>query len=230
MTARPRKARQIELSEGLPVNETAVMVESIDVPAREGRACKLRAGQLLKVIDIDGQQVVDLIAFNADLPKEEKLSGAHTANFNLDVRASVGSYFWSSHPRPMFEIVEDDAQGVHDYFYAACCGPQYEMQTGDGAHANCRDNLRDAVKPFGLGTLDLPNPVNLFQNTFIREDGKVDADAPVTRPGDCIVLRALQDVIVAVSTCPWDSPDTDFGRALNGSGPSPARLEILDLP
>jgi uncharacterized protein YcgI (DUF1989 family) len=204
------------------------VVETIHVPAREGRACTVRAGQLLKVIDVEGQQVVDLIAFNADAPREEKLSGAHTANFNLDVRASVGSYFWSSQPRPMFEILEDDAKGVHDYFYAACSAPQYEAQTGDGDHPNCRDNLTRAVEPFGLGVLDLPNPINLFQNTFIRADGKVDADAPVTGPGDSIVLRALVDVIVAVSTCPWDSPDTDFGRAINGPGPSPARLEILD--
>ena len=204
------------------------MVESIEVPAAEGRACTVRAGQLLKVIDVEGQQVVDLIAFNADAPREEKLSGAHTANFNLDVRASVGSCFWSTHPRPMFEIVEDDANGVHDYFYAACSARQYEVPTGDGEHANCRDNLSRAVEAFGLGVLDLPNPINLFQNTFIREDGRVDAEAPVTGPGDSIVLRALVDVIVAVSTCPWDSPDTDFGRAINGDGPSPARLEILD--
>lgn len=204
------------------------VVESIHVPASEGRACIVRASQLLKVTDVKGQQVVDLIAFNADTPSEEKLSGAHTANFNLDVRASVGAYFWSTQPRPMFEIVEDDANGVHDYFYAACSAAQYEAQTGDSDHPNCRDNLTRAVEPFGLGVLDLPNPINLFQNTFVHEDGKVDAHVPVTGPGDGIVLRPLFDSIVAVSTCAWDSPDTDFGRAINGDGPSPARLEIFD--
>lgn len=209
--------------------ENATIVESVDIPVQGGGSCRVRADQLLRVVDVDGQQVVDLIAFNAEDPRGEKLSGPHTANFNLDVRASVGSFFYSDLPRHMFEIISDDAKGVHDYFYAACSREQYELQTGDPDHVNCRDNLTAAVREYGLEKRDLPNPINLFQNTYIREDGVVDADAPVTGPGDSIVLKPMMDLIVAVSACPWDSPDTDFGGALNGDGPSRARLEVLSV-
>jgi uncharacterized protein YcgI (DUF1989 family) len=210
--------------------DNATVVETVDIPAQGSGSCRLRADQLLRVVDVDGQQVVDLIAFNAEDPRGERLSGAHTANFNLNVRASVGSFFWSDLPRHMFEIISDDANGVHDYFYAACSREQYELQTGDPDHLNCRDNLTAAVSEYGIGMRDLPNPINLFQNTYIREDGGVDADAPVTGPGDSIVLRPLFDLIVAVSACAWDSPDTDFGGAVNGDAPSRARLEILSVP
>jgi uncharacterized protein YcgI (DUF1989 family) len=199
----------------------------IEVPAYQGRSYEIKAGQLLRVTDIDGQQIADWIAINKD-DLRETLSGPETLNFEWREKPLVGSRFWSSKRRPMFEVVSDDTGGVHDMTHAPCSREFYAITANAPDHPNCRDNLLGAVEPFGITDDTLPNTVNLFQNTPPGPDGATAGGPAAAKAGESIVLRALMDCFGAVSSCSVDSAEDDSYTGLNGSGPSPVLIEVLD--
>jgi uncharacterized protein len=96
---------------------------------------------------------------------------------------------------------------------------------GDPTHRNCRDNLTEAVRPYGLGLIDVPDPVNLFQHTQPRADGTIEAQPAATQAGEYIALKALMDCLVAVSACPYDG-EID-GKRPNGPKCTPLKIEFV---
>jgi hypothetical protein len=80
---------------------------------------------------------------------------------------------------------------------------RYEYDFGVTGHRNCSDNFVEALQPWGIQRHQLPHPVNLFQNMSYPE-GQVKFGESLARPGDAVELRALLDVIAAVSACPMD--------------------------
>lgn len=197
---------------------------SIDIPAYEGRSYEIKKGQLLRVTDIGGHQIADWIAFNVD-DSDETLSGPETLNLEWRTRPVVGSRFWSSKRRPMFEVVSDDAGGVHDMTHAPCSKEFYEVHAGESDHPNCRDNLLGAVMKFGVTDALLPNTVNLFQNTPLGADGTTASGPASAEAGESIVLRALMDCFGAVSSC---SVDLDDESPINGQECTPLRIDVFD--
>lgn len=198
-------------------------VTSIIVPARDAAACRVDAGQLLRVIDVEGQQIGDLVCFARENPKE-KLSTGETLNFNdWTTRIRPGTSFRSNAQRLMLTVVEDTSGGSHDMFFAACTRAFYARYGGGQDHVNCRDNLTRVLAEHGIDYLDVPDPINLFQHSRPRADGSIDVSAPPTRPRDYIALRAEMDLVVAVSSCPFDLDEV--GDAV-GPRPTPLLLEI----
>ncbi len=192
------------------------MPKEITIAAMSGAGFIVKRGQTINVIDVEGQQIGDFVCFNLHYPRE-KLSTGETVIFNTlkssqskmtsaggSIYLTVGNRFYSNLQNPMFEITEDLAHGVHDLLYAPCSSAFYMAGFGEPEHKNCRDNLTQAVTPFGLGFIDVPDPVNLFQNTRPRPDGTINEQPGVTKPGDFIALKALMDCIVAVSSCAFD--------------------------
>jgi len=200
--------------------------KEIFVPAAEGRGCVVRRGEIIRIVDVEGQQICDFTCFHLHNP-QEKLSTGETVNFNFStgIHLTVGSKFYSNLQNPMFEIVEDMAKGVHDLLFAPCSSAFYALYTGDPTHRNCRDNLTEAVRPYGLRLIDVPDPVNLFQHTRPRADGTIDARPAATKAGEYIALKALMDCIVAVSACPYDGEIE--GRRPNGPKCTPLKIEFV---
>lgn len=196
------------------------------VPAYEGRSYEMRAGQLLRITDLEGQQIADWIAFGTN-DHHEVLSGPETLNFEFTSRLQPGQRFWSSRRRPMFEIISDDTGGVHDITHAPCSAEFYAYTMDDPNHPNCRDNLRGAVEPFGITEDVLPNTVNVFQDTLPGPGGTTAARPGSAEAGQSIVVRALIDCFGAVSSCSVDAIDFNF-TGINGNGPTPILLEVLD--
>jgi uncharacterized protein len=199
------------------------------IPATEGAAFAVRRGEIMKVIDVEGHQIGDFICFNLHQPRE-KLSTGETVNFNSlagngSIHLTVESKFYSNLQNPMFEIVEDLAKGVHDLQFAPCSSALYAATVGDPTHRNCRDNLTQAVAPYGLGYLDIPEPVNLFQNTRPKADGTIDYQPAATQAGEYIALKALMDCLVAISACPFDQ-EID-GKRPNHPTCTSLRLEFI---
>src|SRR5699024_11915775 len=79
----------------------------------------------------------------------------------------------------MFEIVADEAGGVHDMTHAPCSREYYRWHTGQSEHANCHDNLRSAMDELAMTHRNVPTPVNLFQNTPMGADGWTENRAGV---------------------------------------------------
>lgn len=198
---------------------------TVEVPGYEGRAYEIKKGQYLRITDVEGTQIADWIAFNAD-DLTEKLSGSETLNLEWRTRVKIGSRFWSSKQRPMFEVISDDANGVHDMTHAPCSKTMYRLVLGTEDHPNCRDNLLGAVTKYGIKDHTLPDTINLFQNTPMAPDGSTASGPGVTKSGDAIVVKALMDCVGAVSACSVDYEPAEV--AINGPKSTPILIEVLE--
>ncbi|MEO3855738.1 urea carboxylase-associated family protein [Acrocarpospora sp. B8E8] len=186
-----------------------IITEAV-IPAGEGRGVRVAAGQLLDVIDLEGSQVADLVAYDADNP-EEYLSPAHTAAVNTSLRLKVGHSVYSNHRNPLLTILRDDV-GEHD-IVVPCCDPErYAYSYGVTEHRNCLNNLRQARDLLGLGLVVRgENAWNVFMHNRVTADGEVVTD-PATHPaGSTMTLRAERDLVVLISACPQDlSPCNNY--------------------
>ncbi len=180
----------------------------VTIPARGGKAAFVEAGQRVWVINTHGQQVVDTWAFRRD-ELTEFMSMEHSRTFLSRIMARVGDSMVTNHRRPILTLVEDttvegDSAGIHDTLLAACDRYRYELLGCEGYHDNCTDNLAAALAELGLTPPETPSPWNLFMNIPVASDGTVSFQAPVSRPGDSVTLRAEMDCVVAFSACPQD--------------------------
>lgn len=178
------------------------LVQEIRIPGAYARAFEVKKGQLLMVMDIEGQQVADFIAFNKD-DYAEKTSPAHTRTSLLSLNMKVGDHIRSNFRRPMFEIVEDTV-GVHDLLIPACDEQRYLVDYGVKNHRSCVSNWEEVLADRGITRAQLPDPINLFQSTRIEPDGRLVQQRCPSKAGDYVVFRALMDVVGSVSACPMD--------------------------
>jgi uncharacterized protein len=178
------------------------LIQEVLIPGKYARAFEVRKGQLLQIVDVEGQQVADFFAFNKD-NHEEKLSPPHTRTSLLSLSVKVGDQFRSSLRNPMFEVVEDTAKSI-DLLIAACDERRYLVDYGVANHRSCVANFEEVLKGYGIPRDMFPEPFNIFQKTKIEPDGRLIQQPCPTKAGDYMVLKALMDVIGAVSACPMD--------------------------
>jgi uncharacterized protein YcgI (DUF1989 family) len=176
------------------------MAERIVISAGGGAGLRLARGEQLRIIDPEGGQSGDLMAFSAD--GGERLSNGRTFDYGGKVYLTTGDVLWSDRSNPMLTIVADDV-GRHDFLYASCTLEMYRMQYGvTGHHANCHDNLCAALHDLGVEARPLPTSFNFFMNVDISPEGRLSFAPPRSRAGDSFVVRAEMDLAIAVSACP----------------------------
>ena len=173
------------------------------IPARHGRAVRLKRGQFVELTNTFGQQVVDTWAFGAVDPTE-RLSMEDTRSKNSSVYARAGDVLYSDRRRPMLAFVSDSSPGRHDMLLCACNQAIYVELGCEQYHRNCRDNLREALASVGIDRREAPSPLNLFMNVQVGPEGQVQRFPPASKPGDRVVLRAEIDLVVVFSSCPQD--------------------------
>ena len=179
------------------------MVDRIEIPARCGKAVRLDKGHHVKVINTHGAQVVDTWAFNAD-DLHEFQSNEHTRPCLMNLTPGEGDALHTNRRRAILTLIEDTSPGIHDTLMAACDNYRYQLLGCTDYHDNCTDNLTAAMQELGLKEPETPSPLNLFMNIPWTADGALSWQAPVSKPGDYVVLRAEMDCIVAFSACPQD--------------------------
>jgi uncharacterized protein YcgI (DUF1989 family) len=192
------------------------------IPAGHGAAFAVKAGQLVEVVDLEGQQVADFIAF-AERDRTEWLSTTHIRSGLLRLTVRVGDRLESNWRRPMFEIIRDDV-GRNDIITSMCDDRRYRLDYGVEGHRSCRTNFTEALLPWGIAEWQMPDPINFFQNAPIHQDRTFGNETPTGKAGDTLVLRTLMDSIVSVSSCPQDL------NPCNGFRPSPLMVRILGAP
>ncbi|MGH8186829.1 MAG: DUF1989 domain-containing protein [Steroidobacteraceae bacterium] len=175
------------------------MVDRRVIAAGGGAGVLLKRGEQLRVIDPNGGQSGDLIAFSAD--GRQRLSNGRTFDYGGKIYVSTGDVIWSDRSNPMLTIVADDV-GRHDFLYASCSPEMYRIQYGLTDHANCYDNLCSALRELGIEPEPLPTALNFFMNVDVKPDGRLVFEPPKSRPGDSTVLRAEMDLAIALSCCP----------------------------
>ncbi len=194
---------------------------TIDIPAREGRGVRVAAGQRFRVIDVEGGQVADTFAFRAD-DISEYHSAEHTRAYVSRLFPRPGEHFVTNHRRPILLLEEDRSPGIHDMLCAACDPERYTGLGVEGWHASCRENLERAMAGLGFDRIEVPQPINLFMNIPVRDEGELGWEPAPTKPGDSVTLQAVMDCLVVVSACPQDIV------SINNNDPTPIAIELLD--
>jgi uncharacterized protein len=194
----------------------------IEIPARCGKATRLRQGQSVRVVNTYGQQVVDTWAFGlADIG--EFMSMEHTRIAIGRIIPQIGDVLVSNRRRPVLRLTEDTSGGIHDTLVAACDRWRYELLGCQGYHDNCTDNLAAALGELGLAPPETPSPLNLFMNIPVVDGNAIDVRPPVSTPGSFVTLRAEMDCLVVFSACPQDMVPIN-GVAMT---PTAAHFEII---
>lgn len=191
---------------------------SIIIPSYEGRGTKLKKGDELCVIDVEGKQVSDFICFNAHNIKEH-VSPVHMRSLLNSIRLREGDYLYSNMRRPLMQLIVDTV-GKHDFFFHACDKLRYSVDFGIENHPNCKDNLIRSLHEMNVDMEEIPDPINWFMNNMMDENGDYEIREPLSGPGDYVRLRAMEDVIIAATSCSQDQ------IPVNGMHVTPIRLEV----
>jgi uncharacterized protein YcgI (DUF1989 family) len=177
------------------------MEKLIIIPPRSGVAFVLKSGQRLKVIDIEGEQVSDLVCFNYN-DKAEYLSSGRTIDYAETIFLTRGHQFYSNRSNVMFNIIEDTV-GRHDFLLTPCSADTFRIIYGHTSpHRGCLGNLGAVLKDYGIEPDAIPVSFNIFMNVSIDGGtGKVKVLPPKSMAGDHILLEARMDIIVGLTAC-----------------------------
>lgn len=190
------------------------------IAPKSGASFVVMKNRYLKVIDWEGKQVADLVAFNR-MDREEKLSTGVTLDNNASLRIGKGDHLFSNQYNELLEVVEDTV-GIHDLLHPACSPAMYRVQYNlSSFHPSCLENLAIALSDYGIAEKEIPAPVNLFMNTLIDPDGRITVNTPCSKKGDYIILRAQMDLIIGITACAVEE------SRCNGYHCTPIGVEIL---
>lgn len=192
----------------------------VEIPPRSGTAFELARGQRLRVIDPQGEQVADLLAYNRH-DTGETLSSGRSLDYAACIYLSTGHLLYSNHSNPMLEITEDMV-GRHDFLLAPCSAEMFRILYGDAQpHHGCFGNLAAALAPWGIAPEDIPTAFNVFMNVAVDSaTGKLRVEPPLSRAGDHAIFRAHMDLVVGLTAC-------SAGQS-NNFRYKPIHYEVLD--
>lgn len=215
------------------------LVEQITVPIRTGRAWEVRAGQVCRIVAVEGAQVGDFNCWNLHNSRERfwasrtrQLQAAHVTKYDR---------LWSCLPflRPMLTLTADSVDyGVdehggrcHDLLGTRCDPYVNRLLTGVDFDFHCHSNLVRAVLPYGLGEADVHDVLNVFQVTGLVDDRYFMNPSPA-RQGDYLEFFAEIDLLCALSSCPGGDLSVDlWGPEAADPLPTcrPLGVEVYDL-
>ncbi len=198
----PRAYEQYELPPPLAEPRLDVRVDAATALAYE-----VRAGEYIQIIDVEGKQCSDFLAFHRrklENGLERGLDATTTRTLMGQAYPQPGLYgkFYDVDMDPLVEVVRDTV-GRHDTFALACTRKYYE-DMGYPGHVNCSDNFNGQVAPYEIAPRKGWEALNFFYNTGFDASMVFTMDEPWSRPGDYVLLRAMSDLVCASSACPDD--------------------------
>jgi len=211
------------IKESLLVAEQASQREA--VPAGDYYMKVVKAGQVFRILDLEGNQAADTLFYNADDPSE-RYSAMDTIREQGNVYLSAGSKLLSNEGNLMLEIVADTC-GRHDTLGGACASEsntvRYALEK-KCMHA-CRDSWLLAVaenEQFGMSKRDITHNINFFMNVPVTADGGLSFADGISGAGKYVEMKAAMDVIVLISNCP------QLNNPCNAYNPTPVEVLIWD--
>lgn len=196
-------------------------LQDLRIASSTAQAYRVKAGDYLQILDVDGRQCTDFQCFDArkldrgianplDVTTTRTLMGHAYPNPGLHAK------YYDQDFTPLVEVIQDTC-GRHDAFAMACASKYYD-DIGYPGHANCSDNFNGALAEYGVPARAGWMAANFFFNTAIDAHGVMIADEPWSRPGDYVLMRALTDLVCVSSACPDDT------SAANGWDPTDIHL------
>lgn len=193
------------------------------IAAGEPFMVDLKAGQTLRLLDLEGNQAVDTLFYSARNPRE-RYDVQRTLRKQNRVYLGPGSVLWSNLGNPMLSIVADTC-GRHDTLGGACAQESNTVRYALGTRYmhSCRDNfLRASLHDGRLGKRDISANINFFMNVPVTPEGGLTFEDGISAPGKYVELLAHMDVVVLISNCP------QLNNPCNGWNPTPAEVLVWD--
>lgn len=192
------------------------------VPAKAPWSGVVHAGETLRIVDLEGNQAVDFLAYVAADPAE-RYDAQATVAAQRSLFLRTGSVLRTNEGRPLLTITGSTCE-YHDTIGGACSPESNTLRYGHHTrhqHA-CVDNFLAALAPWGLGKRDIVSNVNWFMNVPVTDDGTLGIVDGISAPGLFVDLRAEVDALVAISNCP------QVNNPCNGFDPTPVRIIVTE--
>ena len=190
------------------------------VEARGPWSAVVAAGDVLTIVDLEGNQAVDCLLYAAR-DTTVRYSAAVTIARQQSIVLTTGSVLRAETGAPLMTVVADEV-GVHDTIGGACSQESNTLRYGQHTreqHA-CVENFLIEGSRWGLGKRDLVSNINWFMNVPVDPDGALGIVDGLSAPGKRVALKAEVDTLVLVSNCP------QINNPCNGFNPTPVRMIV----
>ena len=179
-------------------------------------------GQILRIVDLEGNQSVDTMFYNA-ADTDEHYSAQDTVRAQRNIYLTTGSQLRSNLGATMLALTEDTC-GRHDTLGGACSAESNTVRYALEKHHmhSCRDNFLEGIARYdhGLSKRDLASNINFFMNVPVTPAGGLQFADGISGPGRYVQLRAEMDVLVLISNCP------QLNNPCNAYNPTPVQILI----
>jgi urea carboxylase-associated protein 1 len=188
----------------------------------------VKKGQVFRIVDLEGNQAVDTLFYNAH-DAEERYSATDTVRRQNMLYLTTGSRLYSNFGNVMLTIIADTC-GRHDTVGGACSAESNTTRYALDKYPmhSCRDSFLHALahdpvcKQLNMSKRDIPSNINFFMNVPVSEEGGLDFADGVSAPGKYVEMQAEMDVVVLISNCP------QLNNPCNAYNPTPIRLLVWD--
>lgn len=204
-----------------PTTEVRTVLDEV-VPARAPWSAVVRKGQSLRIVDLEGNQAVDCVLYDAHDPTE-RYSAPDTMVAQGNVFLVVGTVLRSTEGNPLMTITGSTVER-HDTIGGACSKESNTLRYGHHTHDQhaCVENFVHEHLRHDLGKRDIQSNINWFMNVPVEADGTLGIVDGISAPGLWVELRAETDVLVVVSNCP------QINNPCNGFDPTPVRMVVTE--
>ncbi|HZM47623.1 MAG TPA: DUF1989 domain-containing protein [Burkholderiales bacterium] len=177
---------------------------------------RLATGELVRFVDLEGQQAVDFLCYNA-LDARDRYNAANTMKMAENVFINPGTVLYGEYATALMKVVASSCPN-HDTIGGCCSVEMNWLRYGKRTHS-CRANFLHELSKLGMGEPDIVANVNFFMSVPVGRDGRMAISDGPSRPGDFVDVEALTDVIAVISNCPQK-----YNPAC-GYNPTPVRVE-----
>jgi len=194
------------------------------VAAGEPFMKEIKKGQVLRILDLKGNQAVDTLFYNARDP-QERYDANNTIREQGNIYLSTATALLSNQGNLMLTIVADTC-GRHDTLGGACSAESNTVRYAlEKRHMHsCRDSFLMALADWdnGLSKRDLSSNINFFMNVPVTPDGGLTFEDGISEAGRYVEMRAEMDVIVLISNCP------QLNNPCNAYNPTPVEVLVWE--
>jgi len=198
--------------------DPAEIVHDEIVPATRPWGRIIKQGEILRIVDLEGQQAVDFLCYNA-ADTADRYSSMNTIKVQGNAYIGQGTVLYSDAGAALFTVIADTL-GHHDTIYGCCSEPNNFLRYGVRGTHSCYANFLDILGQFGLDKSAIVSNVNFFMQVPVEADGGAGIATDVSPPGSIVDLRAECDVLAVLSNCP------QMHNPCNGYNPTPIRVIV----
>lgn len=198
--------------------------QSFIVNAGDPFILELQKGQIVRIVDLEGNQAVDTLFYNAH-DYADRYSAQDTIREQKSLYLTTGTRLISTEGNLLLTIVADTC-GRHDTLGGACAAEsnmvRYALEKRS-MHA-CRQSFLKGIQHWkhGMDKRDITSNINFFMNVPVTPEGRLTFEDGVSDAGKYVELRAEMDVLMLISNCP------QLNNPCNAFNPTPVQVLVWE--